>query len=425
MCASLFLLAFFLPFLEPVAYFGILVLIIFTLFDYIVLFGVVRKMDARRILPVRFSNGENNQGEWVVKNEYKFPLSVMLIEEWPDQLEMRHERRYFRLRRKQQKQISWQLRPVSRGEYTFGNIRLFVRSPLELVTRRFTTGEPETIACYPSYARLNHYGIRSNATIAHQSGSVRMRSIGQSMEFEQIKEYVTGDDIRTLNWKASARRGALMVNQYAHERAQQIYCIIDKGRVMKMPFNEMTLLDYAINASLILSSVCLDNKDKVGLITFSHIIDSVLAADNRPSQMGRIMESLYRQETDFLETDFELLYHTVRTKIRNRSLLILFTNFESLSGLHRQLDYIRALAKYHLVLIIFFENTELKALIKEPAHTVQEVYTKTIAEKFVFEKKLIVRELSNYGIATLLVKPNELTVKTVNKYLELKMKSAI
>ena len=90
------------------------------------------------------------------------------------------------------------------------------------------------------------------------------------MEFEHIKEYVVGDDFRTVNWKATARRGALMVNNYQDEKSQQVFCLIDKGRVMKMPFEGMTLLDYAINASLAMSSVAIKKDDKAGLITFQH-----------------------------------------------------------------------------------------------------------------------------------------------------------
>jgi uncharacterized protein (DUF58 family) len=88
------------------------------------------------------------------------------------------------------------------------------------------------------------------------------------MEFEQIKEYVSGDDIRTLNWKASARKGGLMINNFMEEKSQQVYCIIDKGRLMKMPFDGLTLLDYAINTCLVLSNVCLRKQDRVGVITF-------------------------------------------------------------------------------------------------------------------------------------------------------------
>src|SRR5690606_12113325 len=174
--------------------------------------------------------------------------------------------------------------------------------------------------------------------------------------------YVSGDDIRTLNWKASARKGGLMVNHFMEERSQQVYCIIDKGRLMKMPFNGLTLLDHAINATLVVGSVCLNKQDRVGLITLSNTMGSLIAADRKPVQTENILQVLYKQETDFLESDFEMLYQQVRHKIRHRSLLILFTNFESLSGLHRQLDYLRSLAKHHLLLVVFFENTELQKI---------------------------------------------------------------
>lgn len=424
-CALLFVSAFFVSFLLPFAYLASFIFFAFLLLDYSVLFFSTQNFLVKRKLPTRLSNGDYNLISWTVKNELAFPVNVELIDEWPAQLEIRNQKWKVHLKPRQQKRINWQLRPVKRGEYAFGNIHLFVRTPLDILSRRFTTEAPQTIACYPSFVRLNHYGLHSGATIQNQTGARRMRKIGQSMEFEQIKEYITGDDIRTINWKASARRGALMINQYAQERAQQVYCIIDKGRLMKMPFNEMSLLDYAVNATLILSSVCVENKDKTGLITFSNQIDTLLAADNRSTRMAAIIEALYKEETNFLESDFELLYKTIRSRIRNRSLLILFTNFESVSGLRRQIDYIRSLARYHLVLVVFFENTELKSLIKKPAGDVEGVYVKTIAEKFAYEKKLIVRELSNYGIASILTKPNDLTVRTVNKYLELKMQSAL
>ena len=112
-----------------------------------------------------------------------------------------------------------------------------------------------------------------------------------------------------INWKATARKGGqLMVNNYIDERSQQIYCVIDKGRVMKMPFENMTLLDYSINAALVLSRVALLKQDRAGLITFGDNIGQVLPADRRPAQMNNILETLYDQKTNFGETDFEKLH---------------------------------------------------------------------------------------------------------------------
>lgn len=421
----LFLAAFFMPPVAWLAYFAFLILLVLTVVDYIILFLSAPPFTASRTLAPRLNNGDLNTIIWTVRNRFPFTVRVVLIEEWPPQLQIRDERLHLRLGARQQKKVRRDFRPVVRGIYQFGHIRLFVSTPLNIIVRRFTTAKEEAVPCYPSFVRLNQYHLRSNATMQSEAGNLRMRRVGQSMEFEQIKEYVTGDDIRAINWKVSARRQALMVNQYVQERAQQVYCIIDKGRLMKMPFDGMTLLDYAINATLIMSSVCLDNRDKTGLITFSNRIDTLLAADNRRAQLGTILEVLYKEETGFRETDFELLFNTVRTKIRNRSLLMLFTNFESVDGLNRQIDYIRLLAKYHLVVVVCFENTELKSLIKSPARNLEDVYKKTIAGKFALDKKIIASELAKYGIPAILTKPADLTVTAVNKYLELKVKSAL
>ena len=273
--------------------------------------------------------------------------------------------------------------------------------------------------------QMRKFQLLSKSTTNTEPGNQRKRKIGQSMEFEQIKDYVSGDDIRTINWKATARRGMLMVNNYVDEKSQQVYCVIDKGRLMKMPFKGLSLLDYAINSVLALSNVCLQKQDKIGLVSFSNKISTIIAAERKPIQRENILQALYKEQTAFLESDYEMLYMQLRSKIKQRSLIILFTNFESLSGLHRQMNYLRSLAKHHLLLVVFFENTELKQLSHEDAITLEDVYVKTIAEKFVFEKKLVVKELQKYGILSILTAPENLTINSINKYLELKTRQAV
>jgi uncharacterized protein (DUF58 family) len=236
---------------------------------------------------------------------------------------------------------------------------------------------------------------------------------------------VRGDDYRTIYWKATARLGDFIVNTYSDERSQQVYCIINKGRVMKMPFAGMTLLDYAINASLVLSNVALQKQDKAGLITFAQQLDAFVAADKKPTQINNILETLYKQQTNFLEPDFEKLFSVVRNRITQRSLLVLFTNFESFESLERELPSLKKLARYHLLMVVFFENTELKELTESKAATTEDIYIKTIAEKYRYEKQLIVKELQKYGIISVLSTPQRLTVSSLNKYLELKNKQSI
>src|SRR6476659_1197214 len=226
------------------------------------------------------------------------------------------------------------------------------------------------------------YQLIATGTHLHESGVKRMRKLGHSMEFEQIKEYVRGDDYRTINWKATARHGDLMVNNFTDERSQQIYCVINKGRVMKMPFGGMTLLDHAINASLVLSNVALQKQDKAGLICFDQNLDAFIPADKKSTQINLILGALYKQETNFMEPDLEKLFSVVRNRITHRSLLVLFTNFESMESLERELPSLKRLAHYHLLMVVFFENTELKALVESKSTSTEDIYIKTIAEKY-------------------------------------------
>jgi uncharacterized protein (DUF58 family) len=192
-----------------------------------------------------------------------------------------------------------------------------------------------------------------------------------------------------------------------------------------MPFEGMTLLDYAINATLVISNIAIKKSDKAGVLTFQDKIGVLVPASRTSNQIGRIMQVLYNQKTAFRETDFSIVHNYVRRKITQRSLLLLFTNFESMYGLQRQLPYLQALSKIHLLVVIFFENTEIKALIDEPANDLRQVYHKAIAEKFTLEKRLIVKELKKHGIQTVLTTPQKLSVNTINKYLELKARGLI
>jgi len=396
-----------------------------TLIDYLFLFAFGKLPTAKRIMADRFSNGDDNKVEVQVRNMMSFNVEMEIIDELPVQFQKRDWVMHQYFGPNEQKNIVYYLRPVARGEYHFGRLIVYIRSQLGLLRRRTNIDADEMVPVYPSFMQMRKYELLSQTTIQTEHGNKRMRKIGHSMEFEQIKEYVRGDDIRTLNWKATARKDQLMVNSYTDEKSQQVYCVIDKGRLMKMPFGGLTLLDYAVNSTLVLTNVCLQKQDRVGVLTFSNKMGSLLAADRKPIQRENVLQLLYNQQTAFLESDYEMLYTQIRSRIKQRSLLILFTNFESLSGLHRQLNYLRSIAKHHLLMVVFFENTELHQLSRLDTRNLEELYIKTIAEKFEFEKRLIVKELKKHGILSILTTPEGLTINTVNKYLELKARQAI
>jgi uncharacterized protein (DUF58 family) len=421
----LYIVSFFYEALAAVPGIFLLATVVLVLIDYFFLFLISKRPTAKRLVADRLSNGDDNKVEIQVRNRMPFIVDMRIIDELPVQFQKRDWMLKHRFRANEQKNIIYRLKPKERGEYHFGRIILYVRSLLGLLMRRHNIEAEEVVPVYPSFMQMRKYQLLSQTTIQTEHGNKRMRKIGHSMEFEHIKEYVRGDDMRTINWKATARKGSLMVNNFIDERSQQVYCLIDKGRLMKMPFGGLTLLDYAINSTLVLASVCLQKQDRVGVVSFANRMGSILAADRKPIQRENILQLLYNQQTAFLESDYEMLYMQLRKQVKHRSLLVLFTNFESVSGLHRQLNYLRAIARHHLLMVVFFENTELHQLSHLEAHNLEDVYVKTIAEKFEFEKRLIVKELKKHGILSILTAPEDLTINTVNKYLELKARQAI
>jgi uncharacterized protein (DUF58 family) len=420
-----FICAFIFPFLYTVSWYLVLLLALFVLTDVILLFSIKNGIDAYRNCPEKLSNGDANPIVVGTKNFYNFRINTIIIDEIPFQFQERN----FEIKRKintaTEDIVTYQLRPLERGEYFFGNLNIYVSSPLQLISRRYLFDANKMVPTYPSYIQLRKYDMIAFSNNLSQYGLKKIRRIGHTMEFEQIKEYVQGDDIRTINWRATAKRNGLMVNQFQDEKSQSVYMIIDKGRLMKMPFNGLSLLDYAINATLVLSNVILKKQDKAGMFTFSKKVNNRVIAERRTSQMQQILENLYNVKTDYFETDFSRLYVDVKKNITHRSLLLMYTNFENLDGLNRQLPYLKAIAKSHLLVVVFFDNTELNTFISKNAQTIQEVYDKIIAEKFAFEKRLIVNELKKYGIFSLLTQPENLTLDVINKYLEVKSRGIL
>lgn len=421
----LFVLSFVFPRWFVIVKLLFLVLLIFTLLDVLLLFTAKRGINGIRILPEKFSNGDQNPIKLSVENYYTFPIFIKIIDEIPVQFQVRNFNIERKLDATSKTELQYELRPTERGEYHFGKLNMYATSVFGLIARRFSFCDDAMVPTYPSFIQLRKYDLMAISNNLHQYGIKKIRRIGHTMEFEQIKEYVLGDDLRTINWKATAKSNQLMVNQFQDEKSQPVYSVIDKGRLMKMPFDGLSLLDYAINAALVISNVAIKKHDKAGTFTFSKKVENMVVAEKRTSQMNLILESLYNIKTDFFESDFGRLYGDVRRNITQRSLLLLYTNFETLDSLHRQLPYLKGMAKNHLLVVIFFKNTELNSLIENKAKTIQQVYDKVIAEKFAFEKRLIVNELKKYGIYSILTTPENLTLDTINKYLEIKARGLL
>ncbi len=381
--------------------------------------------EAERISPQRLSNGDENTIRIKASSSYPFFISCSIVDEIPHQFQIRNFEIKSTFEKNSGKEFTYNLRPTVRGEFDFGSINAFITSKIGFIRRKYVFPQPEKLPVYPSFIQMRKFELYAISNRLSDIGIKKIRRLGHTMEFDQIKEYVRGDDVRSINWKATARSQNLMVNQYQDERSQQVVNVIDMGRVMKLPFDGMTLFEYAINTSLVISNISLIKDDKAGLITFSNKDSVVVRPEKKRTHVRKIQEALYKLDTNFLESDYERLVVTLRSHLNQRSLVLLYTNFETFSSMERQLPYLQRIARDHLLVTIFFENTELTSLLERNSENIGDIYTKTVAEKFSFEKKQIVKSLTQHGIHSILTPPKELSVNAINKYLELKARGLI
>lgn len=396
-----------------------------TLIDALLVFSSTEPLIVKRKLSTRLNLGDKNHIKLRVRNNTGQRLNFYMIEGFP--VEMQDRETIFNgiLGSGQEKEFAYTFTPKARGEFQFGDVFIMLRSIFFLVSRRVNISLKESVCVYPSVAQMKKYELLVFQKQKTSVGIKKIRRLGNNSEFEQIKNYVQGDELKTINWKATSRRNELMVNQYQEEKSQSIYCIIDKSRNMQMEFDGLSMLDYSINATLVFSNIALKKGDKAGLITYSDKIGSLLPAEGNVKQMRRIQELLYKQQTMYREANYELLYQSIRKTVKTRSLLLLFTNFETEFSMRRAIPMLRRLNQKHVLVVVFFENSALQELAHKPSKSMKDVYQATVAEKMISVKSKIARELRQNGIQTVLTLPSELSVNTINKYLELKAKGAI
>ena len=421
----LFVLAYSIPAIEFIATIVLASLFALTMVDFLFVFNNKKPISVEREVSNRLNLGDENKVKLIVQNNTSLPVNYSLVEGYPIEMQDRTTVLGGFIKAKQRKEFVYIFKPKKRGEYSFRNVFVIVRSLFSLVSRRIDIPLQETIHVYPSVLQMKKYELLVFQQQKTSAGIKKIRRLGNNSEFEQIRNYVQGDELKTINWKATSRRNELMVNQYQEEKSQSIYCVIDKSRSMQMEFDGLSMLDYSINSSLVFSNIALRKGDRAGLITYSDKIGTVLPAERSGGQMRRIQNVLYNQQSLFKEANYDLLYQTIRRTVKTRSLLVLFTNFETEFAMRRAMPILRRLNKKHILVVVFFQNTELQELAFRPAKTVQEVYQATVAEKLISMKSKIAKELKQNGIQTVLTLPDELSINTINKYLELKAKGAI
>ncbi|MFT6946592.1 MAG: hypothetical protein ACJARP_001011 [Vicingaceae bacterium] len=423
---GIFALGFPFPFFEMVGKVLFMLFLAILLFDIIFLYVAPNELEIKRIVKEQLSNGDENTIEYEITGKFNFIPRLQLIDEYPAQLQLRNCILPIEINGKVFKQaVSYSIFPKQRGEYIFGHIKIMQSTKFGLLNKMVSFPKNETIKVVPSIQQYKKFSFLAYTNRLEEAGIKKVRKIGSSTDFEQINEFQRGDNIRRINWKATARRNTLMVNHYEDQKAQNIYFLLDKGRMMHMPFNGLSLFDYAVNSSLSMAGVARHKGDKVGLITFSDVIGTWLPAQSIGNQVSKISQELYHQKIRQKDTDFSRLYKNIRLRMKGRSMLILYTNFDSMVSLNRQMKYLKAISKSHLLVIVSFLNEEIVTLANHKTNGERNFFDQSIAEKFLQEKQRINQELNMAGIYTISTLPEDLTVNSINTYLKIKSRGLL
>lgn len=400
------------------------------------------KMEGERMIAQKLDLGERNFVKLKVEIKRGWIKSCYTIDELPAEFRCSNDTQTMERDEDGCFVSSYTLFPTRRGAYKLGRMLVFA-TLLGLVERRFVIEKMgRGVDVYPAFSRLREKEQQARSMTVENMGIHKRQLPTNQTEFQDIREYVIGDDIRAVNWKATARAGKIMVNNYEDERSQNIYNIINCGRVMHRTFGGLSLEDYAVNASLLVSYSAMNTEnDNVGLFTFGPTGIDYLPSRCGQLQLKNIMKQLYSLETEYGEGDLEELCLRVDRYVQRRSLMILHTDYATLGALERDLPLLRRLSQRHCLVVVMFLDKELENVserknkarnaafdavnaVNTEKIKVSELVEGSIASNLVQQKLAISDKLQQLGIHCVLTYPENVSFSVVRKYIELKAKRA-
>lgn len=315
--------------------------------------------------------------------------------------------------------------PPKRGLFEFGDVGVRIRGPLGLAGRSVRVPLAQQAKVYPDIVAVRSYALLARKGALAEMGIKRMRHAGEGTEFESLRDYLDGDSFRDIDWKATARRGRPIVRNFEIERSQTLVIAIDAGRLMMPRVGGLAKLDRAINAALMLAYLGTERDDMVGLLVFGRDVERYLPPRKGHRQFLAILEALYSIEGRVEEPDYDRALRYLATKLPKRALVAVFTELQGKEPSHRLLATLSAMAPRHLPLVITQRNRDVEALSRIPVGKEADVYESAVAESILADKASALRLLQARGVMVLDVFPEELTVASVNRYLEIKARGRL
>jgi uncharacterized protein (DUF58 family) len=319
-----------------------------------------------------------------------------------------------------QSEVEWEYKvfPMSRGRYSWGSIHLRYRSLLGLWERGKTESAPGVIRVYPNLTLLERYQLLARSNRLAAMGIRRVRLRGVSSEFESLREYATGDDVRQMDWKATARRARLIVRNREAERNQTVLLLVDSGRLMNATEGEFAKLDHAVNAAMLLAHVALSRGDRVGLCTFSGKVHAWLTPRGNMAQNRLIGEALYDLRGDYTESDHARCLKFVASRYPKRSLLVVLTDFVDGTTAAEMVAHLQLAARRHVVLLAAMKDAFLKRASRVNAMTERQGFRKAVALDLLRERREVLEKIRHAGGHVVDTEPGDVAPAVINNYLK-------
>ena len=377
-------------------------------------------VEVERRCDEKLSLGAENTITLAIRNRLKTAINLTIRDEPPYIFTIEGNVAKAVIRPKAQKEIVYHVVPHSRGDFSFGDIYLRFQGPYKLVVRQCRIGAAQPIKVYPNMLDIRKYELLIRKGRALETGLRRIRLYGRGTEFESLRDYGPDDEYRQVDWKASARRGRLMSRQYQVERSQNVVILLDAGRTMSVRIADMTKLDYAINAALMLAYVAAAGGDKVGLLTFSQRVDRFLPPSKGRTQALAIMQALYNVPITTEETDYAGAFMYLSRRWRKRSLVVVFSDLLDPESSRQIITHLQTLAPSHLCMCVAISDSNVLASARLVPEEANELYEKAAAVEMLHERQQAVAALQRAGVVVVDSEPGTLSVSVINQYLDIK-----
>jgi uncharacterized protein (DUF58 family) len=385
----------------------------------------VSQFEVSRQLPRRFMIGEENEVRITIIHGEPRQFSLLIKDEYPPELELRGDRILTatperRGVRQAETTVVYRLYAASRGDYGFGDILLRWHSPWNLVIKQARVPASARVKVYPNINEARRHELSAQRSRQMLSGYRRTRVRGQGREFESLRDYVHGDEIRHISWTATARRGHLIAKQFQVERNQSIVVMIDGGRLMTSRIEHLSKLDHAINAALAIGYVAVSGGDNIGLLVFNRQVVTYLPPQRGRAQLLAMIEELYDVKAQMIEPSYARAFRYLAQNCKKRSLVVILTDLVDRDASAELLAYTAALLPRHLPLIVTIGDNDLRALVAEEPQEVADVYRQSVAEELLQQREEALGKITELGGLALDVPAGQLSIEVVNKYLEVK-----